>query len=344
PGSAAIISVIFGEYVSRIIFHTYFFDTPHDPATDTHPADDIIPPWIPKLLAIACVSIISLFNAYSVKVGTRVQDWFTILKLVAVLVIAVTGVVVLGKGSQSGNFQGDLFKGWNEVGAGEYSLGFYSGENNVNYVSGEMKNPHRDLPRVIFIGLPLVICCYLLSNVAYYAVLPATAVVKTNTIALDFGKKIFGPAGGIIFALCVAASCFGAANGSVFTAARIVYVSARQGYIPAVFGKISSTRHTPQAALALQCALTIIYILPGSFTTLLLLSRGPSSSGHTLPRTRLEAPLPRPANDAYPLLLGGAFPDRHALRLRSAREHRRHRVCPSRRARLVGTRQGEEEG
>lgn len=128
PGSAAIISVIFGEYVSRIIFHAYFFDTPHDPTTHTHPADDIIPAWLPKLLAVGCVCIVTLINGYSVKLGTRVQDWFTVVKLIAVAVIAVTGVVVLVKGSQSGNFQGDLFKGWNEVGLGHYALGLYSGE------------------------------------------------------------------------------------------------------------------------------------------------------------------------------------------------------------------------
>jgi amino acid transporter len=47
-----------------------------------------------------------------------------------------------------------------------------------------MKNPARDLPRVIMVGLPIVIVCYTLANVAYYAVLPSSIVVKTNAIAL----------------------------------------------------------------------------------------------------------------------------------------------------------------
>ena len=79
----------------------------------------------------------------------------------------------------------------------------------MNYVSGEMKQPHRDLPRVIIFGLPIVILCYLLSNVAYLAVLRPEVVMHTNTVAMDFGKKIFGPAGGILLAVCVALSCFG---------------------------------------------------------------------------------------------------------------------------------------
>lgn len=85
----------------------------------------------------------------------------------------------------------------------------YEGWNNLNYVSGEMKDPHRDLPRVIIFGIPLVIFCYMLSNVAYLAALRFEVVTHTNTVAMDFGKKIFGPAGGIIFAVCVSLSCFG---------------------------------------------------------------------------------------------------------------------------------------
>lgn len=72
-----------------------------------------------------------------------------------------------------------------------------------------MKNPHRDLPRVIFLGIPLVIVTYILSNIAYLGVLRPQVVMHTNTVAMDFGKKAFGPTGGILFAVCVALSCFG---------------------------------------------------------------------------------------------------------------------------------------
>ncbi|CAG8822401.1 9567_t:CDS:2, partial [Dentiscutata erythropus] len=124
--------------------------------------------------------------------------------------------------------------------------------NNVNFIAGEMENPERDLPRVIMVGLPLVIIFYLLANVAYYAVLPSSIVIQTNTIALDFGREMFGPVGGILFALCVAASCFGAANGGIFTGSRLIYVAGREGYLPTVFGKVHSTWNTPTAALIMQ--------------------------------------------------------------------------------------------
>ncbi|KAG9292308.1 hypothetical protein G9A89_009120 [Geosiphon pyriformis] len=267
PGGNAIVAMIFAEYINRIIYHTTFEKESDHPTDKTHQ-------WFNKLTASACILLISFINAYSVRLATRTQDFFTALKLIALAVIAIIGFVVLGKGGLTKNFQGDLFAG-SSTEMGDYALAFYSGLwaydgwNNVNFVAGEMKNPARDLPRVIMFGLPLVILCYLLANIAYYAVLPNTVVTNTNTIALDFGRKMFGTTGGILFALCVAASCFGAANGSIFTGGRVIYVASREGYLPAIFGKIHSTWNTPTAALAMQASFTIVMIIAGTFEALI---------------------------------------------------------------------------
>ncbi|KAI8881070.1 amino acid transporter [Backusella circina FSU 941] len=276
PGSLAIICIVFGDYVSRIAYHTYFFNVPHDSDSAVQLADSVIPFFLPKLLAIVCLCILTLINAFSVRAGIRVQDFLTVIKVLTAIVISVTGVVVLtNKTLVVGNsFQGDPFAGIGSINFGQFALAFYSGLwaydgwNNLNYVSGEMKDPHRDLPKVIIFGIPLVVFCYMLSNVAYLAVLRPEVVMHTNTVSMDFGKKLFGSAGGIIFAVCVALSCFGSANASVFTGARIIYVSAKQGHIPSFFGKLSQSRQTPMLALLLQAVLTSIMIMIGSFKML----------------------------------------------------------------------------
>jgi amino acid transporter len=214
---------VFGDYVSRIAYHTYFFNVPHDSDSAVQLADSVIPGFLPKLLAIVCLCILTLINAFSVKAGIRVQDILTVIKVLTAIVISVAGVVVLtNKTSIVGNsFQGDPFEGFSSINFGQFALAFYSGLwaydgwNNLNYVSGEMKDPHRDLPRVIIFGIPLVVFCYMLSNVAYLAVLRPEVVMHTNTVSMDFGKKLFGSAGGIIFAVCVALSCFGVSNSSL---------------------------------------------------------------------------------------------------------------------------------
>ncbi|CDH54277.1 l-methionine transporter [Lichtheimia corymbifera JMRC:FSU:9682] len=272
PGGLAIVCTVFGEYVSRIAYHTYFFRMPHDSDEAVELADAIIPDFLPKLLAIISLIIVSLINAFSVRAGIRVQDGLSVLKVLTALVISVAGMVILIKGTMVGNsLQGDPFAGFDSLSFGQYALALYSGLwaydgwNNLNYISGEMKQPHRDLPRVIVIGIPVVIVCYLLANIAYLAVLRPEVVMHTNSVAMDFGKKLFGAAGGILLAVFVALSCFGTANATVFTGSRIIYVSAKQGHIPSFFGRLSASRQTPMTAIALQAVLTAIMILVGSF-------------------------------------------------------------------------------
>ncbi len=172
----------------------------------------------------------------------------------------------------------------------------------TNYVVGEFRNPSRDLPRVIHTAMPLVIISYLLANVAYFLVLPLETINSSNTVAVMFGANVFGPVGSLILALIVSASCFGALNSSTFTSSRLVYVAGKEGYIPAVFGRIgagtasaehaalSTTRtrswfskklarlvgdedtglfFTPIPALVLNGLLTTGYVVVGEFGTLI---------------------------------------------------------------------------
>lgn len=96
--------------------------------------------------------------------------------------------------------------------------------------------------------MPLVIVSYVLANVAYFLVLSLDAINSTNTVAVVFGAKVFGPAGALVFALIVSASCFGALNSSAFTSSRLVYVAGREGYFPAIFGRIGLAGATPSGS------------------------------------------------------------------------------------------------
>src|SRR5947207_192696 len=86
--------------------------------------------------------------------------------------------------------------------------------------------------------MPLVILAYMLANIAYFFVLPLATIESTNTVAVHFGAKVFGPIGSLIFAIMVGLSCFGALNATTFTGSRLVYVAGKEGYLPALFGKI----------------------------------------------------------------------------------------------------------
>ena len=168
---------------------------------------------------------------------------------------------------------------------------------------GEFLNPSRDLPRVIHTAMPVVILCYLLANTAYIFVLPSSVIASSNTIAVQFGAVVFGPAGSLILAIIVSLSCFGALNATTFTSSRLVYAASKEGFLPGMLGKIGtkgtqkfgdslgvvkpekrngpwgrvkdwigdedgSIGFTPIYAMAFNGLLTIIYILVGEFGTL----------------------------------------------------------------------------
>ena len=166
-------------------------------------------------------------------------------------------------------------------------------------MTAEFKNPTKDLPRVIHTSLPLVIVSYILANISYFLVLPADVIESSNTVAVAFGSQVFGPVGSLILALFVSGSCFGALNATTFTSGRLVYAAGREGYLPSLFGTIglgkshravrlhANTKSripkklvdwfadadagfffTPISAMALNATLTSVYIVVGSFDTL----------------------------------------------------------------------------
>ncbi|RDW83962.1 putative amino acid transporter [Aspergillus mulundensis] len=292
PGSAAIISIIFGEYVVRAILGAEV---------------EQINPWINKGVAFGGLFVVTCLNCLSTRLAARIGDLFMLFKFVALIGVAIIGVIVAvtglsAKGEANHEWKTSWFEGTNMDITG-WAMALYAGLwafdgwDNTNYVTGEFKNPNRDLPRVIHTAMPLVIVSYLLANISYFFVLPHSTIEATNTIAVQFGDKVFGAVGALIFALIVSASCFGALNATIFTSGRLVYAAGKEGYLPSLFGKLwtqgstnGSNRlqrrswpsklvsrvfgngtwigYTPINAMALNSILTLLFIIVGEFSTL----------------------------------------------------------------------------
>ncbi|CAA9963570.1 hypothetical protein CFE70_007787 [Pyrenophora teres f. teres 0-1] len=299
PGSAAIIAIIFGEYLVRAIIGAEAVDAST---------------WLNKSVALVGLVLVTLLNCVSTKLGTRSADIFMFLKFFALLGVTVIGIVVAATGF---SYKGDANKDWKDRGwfdgtsenVSNWAVALYAGLwafdgwDNVNYVTAEFKNPTRDLPRVIHTSLPLVILCYILANISYFLVLPTSIIESSNTVAVAFGSQVFGPVGSLILALFVSGSCFGALNATTFTSGRLVYAAGKEGYLPSLFGNIGLGKNhrairlhsmnanqgkskissklvswfadedagfffTPISAMVLNATLTAIYIMVGSFDTL----------------------------------------------------------------------------
>ncbi|KAF8866377.1 amino acid transporter [Acephala macrosclerotiorum] len=234
PCSVAIISGIFAEHLKSIILPEAWRNE-----------------WLNKFVALLGAGLITAVNCWGTNTGASAANGFFLLKVLGLFSIVVVGLVVgvSGKGNDltvwipdkvaedAGSGQPSLW-----VLVGEYTTAMfgalftYGGWETANYVAGDMKNPIRDLPRVINSAMVIVMVGFVLANVALYIVVPIDALRERKTVAVTFGIQVFGTIGGIAYSLLVAISCLGALNSSIFAMGRLIVVASERKYVPSFFG------------------------------------------------------------------------------------------------------------
>ncbi|XP_002160096.3 b(0,+)-type amino acid transporter 1 [Hydra vulgaris] len=228
---------------------------------------------ISKYLAAFFLGVIIVINCASTRWATTIQIVFTAAKLLAIAILVITGLVRLAQGYNS-EFQ-NSFNGTkthlSSIGYAFYGgLWAYDGWNNLNFVTEDLKNPTRNLPLAIIIGIPLVTGCYALINVAYLTVLTSAEIANSSAVAVTLANRVYGKYSFII-PIFVSLSTFGSANGIAFTSGRLVFVAARKKHLPQALAMIHYEQQTPVPALALICILAWVMMIPESsnFTTLI---------------------------------------------------------------------------
>lgn len=214
PANIAAQAIVFGTQISNL-FH-------------------ISQSWIIPAAIIASISVL-LINLMGSKAGGLLQSITLIIKLIPLVAIIVFGLLQTDKVDFSlvpttGHSGNNLFTA---IGAGLLATMFaYDGWIHVGNIAGEMKNPKKDLPAAITIGLGLVMAIYLLITVAFLSTFAVDQLAGNLNAAADTSMKLFGESGGKILTIGILISVYGALNGYTMTGMRVPFAMAERNLLP----------------------------------------------------------------------------------------------------------------
>ncbi|CAL4084286.1 unnamed protein product [Meganyctiphanes norvegica] len=258
PVGNAVIALAFANYIIYPWFNACIPAAP-------------IPDISIKLIAAVLTCFLTWVNCVSTRASLKMQDFLTLAKVGALIMIIGAGIYHLATGNTQ-NFQNPFAE--TDLEAGSIATAFYqglfsfAGWNCLNFVTEELQDPYKNLPRAIMISIPLVLIIYFFTNVAYFAVLTPAEILAADAVAVNFGERVLGVMHWTI-PFFVACATFSSLNGCIFSGSRILYSSAREGHLPDVLGLISIRHFTPIPSLVILMVVTLAYMVTSDIQLLI---------------------------------------------------------------------------
>jgi APA family basic amino acid/polyamine antiporter len=240
-----------------------------------------------KLCTIGLIAFLTTINYLGVKLGSMIVVIFSTLK-VAIIAAIIVLAFTLGHGSLGHLTQPAADLGAGAAGSPSTFLAIimalagafwaYDGWINVTYMSGEIRNVQRNLPRAMATAVLIIIAIYTCVNVAYIYIIPvaemagkyraAQASGGSYIVAIDVASNFLGRHGGAVIAVAIMISTFGAVNGTTMMSARIYFAMARERLFFRRLGEVHPRFHTPGNSLLIQGAWASMLVLSGTFDQL----------------------------------------------------------------------------
>lgn len=275
-GSIASITFVFSEYLNTLVPLWNLDEATVQSFALSLPFGTIYPLQSIgiKLVTVAAVGLLTLINAYGVREGGRVQVVFTVAK-----VAAIVALVALAIGGPAGSVSNLTQPSSIGVPAGSAlmlalamamnkALWSYDGWNNLTYVSGEVRDPQRTVPRSLVLGTLICIGVYVAINIAYLLILPIDALAGSTAVARDAAYAMMGPLGATFVSLAVIISTIGTSNGTILASSRVYYAMAKERMFFRVAERINERHHTPTVSLTMQFVWTSVLVFSGTFDML----------------------------------------------------------------------------
>ena len=242
-GTIAALIVVFVDFSQKLI-----------PFEDAHKG------WIAALSIV----VLTLFNTFSLKSSEWFANVATILKMLGIFGLIIL-LLVWGQGAiEPVSVLEATTPTMNWAGAFVGVLWSYTGWHYASFVSGDAKNPQRDVPVAMIIGTLLVTAIYVLCNWGYLHVLSVDEIINSKTLAADAAEKVI-PHSGWMVSLLTALSVFGCAGLYVLATPRIIQQMSKEGVFFSMFSKAHPQFGVPLNAIMLQSiwAIVLVFIWEG---------------------------------------------------------------------------------
>ena len=230
------------------------------------------------IAGLISIVFVTWMNVIGLRKGAVLQNVATWAKFVAMGAFVILGLAI-GKGSW-GNFR------WHGENAGVTmglsmnqlisALGIgliavfwaYDGWVYITWVAGEVKEPRRNVPRAMVLGIIVVAVVYLAMNMTYIYAMPLSEVAKHETIAAAAAEAMFSPRAANWLSVVIALACFGAMASCTLSGARVYYAMARDGVFFDRMAQVHPKWSTPAISLIGQAVWACLLTVSGRYDQL----------------------------------------------------------------------------
>lgn len=226
----------------------------------------------PIYSAITLVILLTCINVFNKRFGANFQNIFTIIKVSIIVLVILTGLFVTQNTNINYSFNSNAIQ---NILSPEFCIAMffvtysYSGWNSVCYISGEIENGEKTLPKTLVRGSLFVCLLYILVNYVFLKIIPIKEMTGVLDIGYLFANKVIGTNLGGIMSLAICVLLISSINSMIIVGPRVSMVVG-EDYQRLKFLSITNKKEVPSIAIIIQTILAIIYIVSSSFSSLIV--------------------------------------------------------------------------
>jgi len=237
--------------------------------------------WGRQFVTVGMIMVMAGINIRGVLWGGWMQSLITSVKIATLIgILALPFIALAWSGGGLAQPRPEYLSpvwpsSWDRVNLAGFGIALvgvlwaYNGWMNLAFIAGEIKQPQRNLPLALLAGTGVIIFLYLGANLAYALVLPRQEMAELKNVAVvtRFAEVMLGPQGSVAASAALMISVFGAFNGCLLTAPRVVFAMSEDGLAPRALAKVHPSYHTPARSIMVFAVWSALLVLGAAAIT-----------------------------------------------------------------------------